>query len=288
MTAVIGEAHILQWSEVEAADASDLSLMRTLSFPSLPLFLLSTALSMGPVGCSGDDTSGDSESQESATTTTTTSDTVDMTGTESTGSTSGSTSGSASNSASASGSTSDSTTTESTSGATTGDTDGDTTAGASPELIDSCEAACATFVECAPEDYGPLDECIALCIEDAEPSGLDPDPDCESGSIALNQCYANALCEDLESLETCSDEEEAVDEACAITECTSSEGGNEEGTECSFSQECIDSPTLELNCDTELCECFEGGEKTGECATEGNLCADPGSLYEFSFECCGW
>lgn len=278
-------------SEAEAAEASDLWLMRTLSLPSLPLFLLSSALSMGPVACSGDDSGGDSDSQGTATTTT--SDTADMTDTESTsestsgstsGSTSESTSGSASNSASASGSTSDSTTTD-TSGSTTGDTEGDTTTGASPELVDSCEAACATLVDCAPEDYGPLDECIALCIEDA---GSDPDPFCESGLIALNQCYASALCEDIESLETCADEEEEVDEECAITECTSSQDGNEEGTECSILQECVDSPTLELTCNTELCECFEGGEKTGECATEGNQCADPGSLYELSFECCGW
>ncbi len=170
---------------------------------------------------------------------------------------------------------------------TSGTTDG-TTTGGSDAVEESCKAACGLVVECDP-DFGTLEECLMICIENTTPP--EPDAACEKAGIALNECIASATCKDLNDPDFCLAEENAVGAACGGGgECSSSAGANMEGTECQVTEECPGDYVHDFQCTAKSCTCIEDGNVTMECPTKMNFCAnfDANLLEQFSFECCGW
>ncbi len=245
--------------------------------------------------------SGDTDSATDGTTSASSSSTGSSTGADSetsSATTTASGTDSDSDSDSAGSSTADATATDpsstSTSGSTTADSDSDSdssgTGGDAAAILESCEAACEVLLECYPGEFESLDFCVELCVDESTPPELDAE--CEAATIAVNKCIGTSSCDDLESRDFCGAEQDAADIACdsGEGECFGGGGGNEEGTECEFFEECVGEYQHELLCTVDTCECFEDGEKTQECAPQMNLCAefDPSVLEDYALECCGW
>jgi len=145
-----------------------------------------------------------------------------------------------------------------------------------------------TLIDCGNEQFGTLPECIDQCITGSTPE----DPDnaaCQMALIDLNLCVAATACDQFEDPELCNAENEAIDLACGGGECSTGAGGNQEGTECSFTEECPEYEH-ELLCTPEGCSCYEDGELTEECMPQMNICQDfvPETLEDYASECCGW
>jgi clumping factor A len=239
--------------------------------------------------------SGDTDSATDGTTSASSSSTGSSTGADSeTSSATTTASGTDSDSDSAGSTTADATATDptSTSGSTTADSDSDSagTGGDAAAILESCEAACESLLECYPDEFESLDFCVGLCVDESTPPELDAE--CEAATIAVNTCIGASSCDDLESRDFCGAEQDAADLACDSGEddCFGGGGGNEEGTECEYFEECVGEYNHEFFCTVDTCECFEDGEKTQECAPQMNLCAefDPSVLEDYSLECCGW
>ncbi|MCA9634551.1 MAG: hypothetical protein KC420_00765 [Myxococcales bacterium] len=254
---------------------------------------LALPLALALAGCSGDDksTAGDTDGSSSSGSTggetsgasqTSTTSGGSAGGTDTDGGTMGSSDGTA-------GSTSAST--DATSGSTTASTDttGDTGV-VDPGIVESCDEACAKLFECFPDEFGTLQECVDLCVDESTPP--EPNDACEAATIAFNKCLGTATCDELNGdTFPCEAEETAMSDACGGgQECIGGAGSDPNGTECSISEECPGLYQHELLCDTKFCVCMEDGVETAKCMQKTNVCMefDPAILEEISVTCCGW
>lgn len=176
-------------------------------------------------------------------------------------------------------------------GDTVADTDNVGTEGTTGELPAGLEAACqetcALLVDCAIESDASA--CAADCIENLGAS----EPVCAEAAVATLQCLQGMTCEQLvaafdeEEFGACAAQVETEKEVCSESEACQAAVGESEDGGCQYWLECPSDPVKQINCVGEVCECFEDGVKTGECAAEG-VCLDLGGLSDKAEACCGF
>ncbi|HEY0135421.1 MAG TPA: hypothetical protein VGB85_15160 [Nannocystis sp.] len=85
----------------------------------------------------------------------------------------------------------------------------------------------------------------------------------------------------------CAAEADASENACADEVCTASIGTSEDNTECSYSVECPNQPSREIQCAGETCTCLEDGEEVGQCPAM-DVCMNVDDLTSKAMDCCGF
>ncbi|MBZ5712866.1 hypothetical protein [Nannocystis pusilla] len=183
------------------------------------------------------------------------------------------------------GGSSTSTTTAGSTSATSGE---ETTTGGQP-IDGDCEKFCQRFVECSLE----TPESAAVCVVDCSAEQATLEGECLAASTASLACVAGMTCEELQAtgggdLGPCFDEAATQHDLCGAGEgCDIVEGGDPEGTQCSFSRECPGQPKFEMSCDLESCECFVDGMLINSCEPE-EICADLEQIDTAALLCCGF
>lgn len=163
----------------------------------------------------------------------------------------------------------------------------ETTGPVDPDIAEHCNVVCGQLVECKVMDD------LATCISECSAGFSDADPACTAANSELLACIETLDCAQIvaffvdEDPGPCAKQFEAQNLACQSNECIGSIGSNEQGTECSITSECANEPILEMNCDATTCTCTSGGEKTGECPSEG-VCGDIDLLDTKAEACCGF
>lgn len=163
----------------------------------------------------------------------------------------------------------------------------ETTGPVDPDIAEHCNVVCGQLVECKVMDD------LATCISECSAGFSDADPACTAANGELLTCIETLNCAQIvaffvdEDPGPCAKQFEAQNLACQGNECIGSIGSNEQGTECSITSECANEPILEMNCDATTCTCTSGGEKTGECPSEG-VCEDINLLGGKAEACCGF
>jgi hypothetical protein len=178
------------------------------------------------------------------------------------------------------------------SGTTTDDTAGGTTTGATattgadPDLMQLCESWCSKNAECQrSEPDGCAADCFAA-LGSAEAM-------CVDATTAMLNCMLGMTCEQLVAFTDdddpgpCAAEFAAGEDACAGEVCTISVGSNEDNTECSYTVECPNEPSRELQCAGETCTCLEDGKQVGECPGP-DACMKQDDLATKALDCCGF
>lgn len=163
----------------------------------------------------------------------------------------------------------------------------ETTGPVDPDIAEHCNVVCGQLVECKVMDD------LATCISECSAGFSDEDPACTAANSELLACIETLNCPQIvaffvdEDPGPCAKQFEAQNLACQGNDCVGSIGSNEQGTECSITSECANEPILEMNCDATTCTCTSGGEKTGECPSEG-VCEDINLLGGKAEACCGF
>ncbi|MCY1058891.1 hypothetical protein [Nannocystis sp. SCPEA4] len=189
------------------------------------------------------------------------------------------------------GTTSDEDTEESTDGGSTGAAETDATTGGSAELIaDGCEAYCENLVSCG---WGEpqLGECVQQCLVDYESEGA-----CAAGNVALLACLAGMTCDEIatDTWASCAEAAKAQGEACGVLHCNVFGSGESGSSVCTIELECAAEPPQRMECDTELCVCFEDGVQVASCEPSASICTPPEEdaevdpIVAWTRACCGF
>lgn len=146
-----------------------------------------------------------------------------------------------------------------------------------------CEEYCEHAIACMTEaPAGCLTSCAAQLDEFAG--------DCRAAALAFVACKAGMTCDELVSLGAgdpgpC---EGPLDKVAECGDgCSAGGGGDVEGMACVWMLECPLAPKLQMDCDTETCQCSANGLPTGSCAAEG-ACLDIETLADKMSACCGF
>ena len=164
---------------------------------------------------------------------------------------------------------------------TTGTTDGD------PELMQLCMNWCGKNAECKPES--DPDACVQGCVQELGGG----EPLCAEATLEMLACMLEMTCAEFVAFTDndepgpCAVEADAVENACAGDVCTGGIGSNPDGTECSYTIDCPNEPSLEMKCDVDTCTCFSDGMEVGSCESQ-SACMDAGPLPKKAEICCGF
>lgn len=144
----------------------------------------------------------------------------------------------------------------------------------------ACDPFCDKLVACG------LDGAFEGCPCNADLGGAK----CLARWDEATQCFAAATCAALQNeegpcwslflgaYEQCS----AGEDGCELYLVG---GGPDDGT-CTFGQECVDAPNLELHCDDATCTCTSDGAPAGSCPADGVCDALDGDLAAKIAACC--
>lgn len=181
-------------------------------------------------------------------------------------------------------------TTAMTSGTTGETTMGDTTMGGPNGMVeDDCMAACVVFTECM---LGPDPEmCVPSCVDDLGGSR----GECLTATEEYLACIGTMTCEqaqafiEMQDPGPCAGALQSVGMACqGGGDCVVGTDVNPQGTACSWTYECVDEPTLEMQCDKNECICLIDGMQAGEPCPSDTICKMPDGLDAKAQDCCGF
>lgn len=164
---------------------------------------------------------------------------------------------------------------------------GPTTGGDAPELMSSCMDACAHIIECVPGLPGPIEDCMAGCLETWG------GPECGQTGVDFLQCLIGMNCKQLQAYVeqdkagVCAGAAEAAEAVCDGGSSTCVMGGGAGMGECSVSREC-DGTVEELQCNGELCTCVVDGVPGESCKDAGVCPMDLDGQIFAAETCCGW
>lgn len=158
-----------------------------------------------------------------------------------------------------------------------------------PALQGSCQAFCATALECLkPNPYPDLASCMWLCVDSFDPA----QPTCVAANIEANTCMAGLECPAfIEVLSggaggLCSGSLAAIEETC-LPGCERAfvDGGP---STCSIGQTCPGQTPVAYECNGATCVCKVDGEPQKECAAEG-ACGEGWEAQAMAANaCCGF
>jgi hypothetical protein len=170
----------------------------------------------------------------------------------------------------------------------TGETSIGSSTGGGGGLEQECGIACDKFVECQvfPEPDA--------CVPDCQMNLGDSEGACLEANAALLTCFGTMTCEEVidffqnDNPGPCAEQFGAVGMACESEECAVGQGGNPQGTECSYTIECPGDPALEMTCDKDQCVCMIDGMPAGDPCPADNICKMQDALADKANECCGF
>lgn len=154
-----------------------------------------------------------------------------------------------------------------------------------------CQQYCEASYSC--NNDGPLDPCVATCLEDlhAQPAGM-----CLDNEVVLLACLATLTCEEYEAYLwheegqsfPCDGENDA---SCECTEAAAETSWGNTPSDCALDYACVGETDYALECSDAGCVCFVDGVETGGCAEPTPICEEllgDGFTFETVNDCCGW
>lgn len=170
----------------------------------------------------------------------------------------------------------------------TGTDTGDDTAGGG--LPGACAAICMRWDMCDPGSAGPVDACIADCLD-----GVDVPSACAMATAAAWSCIAGLPCAEAlkfltpegEPPTSCLREQQAADDACFDPGCGGEVSGGDDF--CELEQDCGDK-VQNFHCDIQanVCTCTEDGVPGNQCPADGFCDLAPDEQRAAITACCMW
>lgn len=167
-------------------------------------------------------------------------------------------------------------------------------------VADGCAAYCEQFVGCGigkapPEPFEidlTVEACVDECIVDFAGEGS-----CATANAMLLGCLAEMSCDEHANDDwggSCAGAVKAQGEACGVDYCNVVATGELGETSCTIELMCVAESPQRMECDEDICVCFQDDVEIGSCEASSTICeptvdfATADAIVAWTIECCGF